>query len=106
MCDSKLICCRNFLFQDDETNESLSLVIKDLIDEEFGSYTWPSAVVLAQYLWQNRKNFCGKSFLELGCGTALPSLIALKCLQPKAVILTDKICTSRLVFYLCNLHYD
>ena len=90
-----LICDRQFWFDDNNTNKNLSVIIKESIDKEFGSYTWPSAAVLAQFLWCNRKNLNGKSFVEVGCGTGLPSIIAVKCLNPTAVILTDRICSAR-----------
>ena len=97
MTHNNLACDQNFRFSGAKEDDSLSVTIKDSIDKEFGSYTWPCAVVLAQFLWHNQQFFRGKSFLEIGCGTALPSVVALKCLNPKAVILTDKICASRYV---------
>lgn len=40
---------------------------------------WPSAEGLAWSLWQNhREALAGKKVLELGCGLALPSLLAAK----------------------------
>ncbi|MBC7533671.1 MAG: methyltransferase domain-containing protein [Oligoflexus sp.] len=40
---------------------------------------WPSAEGLAWSLWQNhRETLAGKKVLELGCGLALPSLLAAK----------------------------
>ncbi len=40
---------------------------------------WPSAEGLAWSLWQNHRNeLKGKRVLELGCGLALPSLLAAK----------------------------
>lgn len=40
---------------------------------------WPSAEGLAWSLWQNhRESLAGKKVLELGCGLALPSLLAAK----------------------------
>ena len=45
---------------------------------EFGSYTWPSAVVLAHYVWAHRARFSSPAtrVIELGAGTALPGLLA------------------------------
>ena len=42
-------------------------------------YTWPSAPVLAQYVWHNQKSFVNKNVLEIGAGTALPGIVAAKC---------------------------
>lgn len=45
----------------------------------YSFYTWPSAPVLAWYIWENRAVFAGKSVLEIGSGTALPGIVAAKC---------------------------
>nr|XP_006821981.1 PREDICTED: methyltransferase-like protein 23-like [Saccoglossus kowalevskii] len=42
-------------------------------------YVWPCAPVLAQYLYYHRHFIKGKTILELGTGTALPSVVAAKC---------------------------
>uniref|UniRef100_H2XYW1 Methyltransferase-like protein 23 n=2 Tax=Ciona intestinalis TaxID=7719 RepID=H2XYW1_CIOIN len=96
---------KTFLFSDisneDKSSESATLASQSVttieeIDAEYGSYTWPCAVVLAQYIWFHRKHiFNGKHVLELGAGTALPSILALMCTQPLSVTLTDKESYSR-----------
>ena len=45
----------------------------------YGLHTWASAAVLAQWLWRNKRSIAGKQILELGAGTALPSVVAAKC---------------------------
>ncbi|XP_061568679.1 histone-arginine methyltransferase METTL23-like [Cololabis saira] len=50
-------------------------------------YVWPSAVVLAQYLWKNRRELRGKTVLELGAGVSLPGVVAARC--GADVILSD-----------------
>ncbi|KAI3960633.1 hypothetical protein MKX01_003807 [Papaver californicum] len=41
-------------------------------------FVWPCSIVLAEYIWQQRSFFIGKSVLELGAGTSLPGLVAAK----------------------------
>ncbi|KAL4186992.1 hypothetical protein AMTRI_Chr09g16630 [Amborella trichopoda] len=55
--------------------------------EDYGMFTWPSSVVLAEYVWQQRAHFSGRTVIELGAGTALPGLVAAK--VGADVILTD-----------------
>ena len=104
--NEKLSCERQFCFSDlfleeiddvksEETNRILIVKIPETIEPDFSSYVWPSSVVLAQYIWHNQATLSGKSFLEIGCGTGLPSIVALKCVHPKYIILTDKICSAR-----------
>ncbi|KAG1676028.1 Methyltransferase-like protein 23 [Nymphon striatum] len=50
-----------------------------IMNADFGLYTWPAAVVLAQYIWYNSSKVRGKSVIEIGCGTALPGILASKC---------------------------
>ena len=50
-----------------------------LLQASYNFYTWPSAPVLAWFLWENRKDLAGKRILELGSGTALPGIVASKC---------------------------
>lgn len=56
----------------------------------YSFYTWPSAQVLAWFLWVHRQNFVGKRILEIGCGTGLPGIVASK--FGARVILSDS-CT-------------
>lgn len=37
---------------------------------------WPSALALANELWQRRKALAGKRVIELGCGLGLPAIVA------------------------------
>ena len=37
---------------------------------------WPSALGLAEVLWEQRETLKGRRVLELGCGLALPSIVA------------------------------
>jgi predicted nicotinamide N-methyase len=48
---------------------------------------WPSARALSETIWEMRELFQGKRVLELGCGLALPSIVAAK--AGARVIATD-----------------
>ncbi|ESN97417.1 hypothetical protein HELRODRAFT_85562, partial [Helobdella robusta] len=54
---------------------------------DYGSYIWLSASVLARYIIYKKAYIEGKTVLEIGCGTALPGILAAK-LGAK-VILSD-----------------
>jgi len=62
------------------SSSSPPLVVRALVPEvlnrAYGLYTWPGAPVLAQYVFHRRRAFAGRHVLELGAGTALPSLVA------------------------------
>ncbi|XP_034939336.1 methyltransferase-like protein 23 [Chelonus insularis] len=60
-------------------DESLEIYIPELLQASYSFYTWPSAPVLAWFLWEHREELVGKRVLELGSGTALPGIVASKC---------------------------
>ena len=95
----KLVVEKIFFFtkscNSENFHSTLSIKIKEIIEAEYGSYVWPSSVVLAQYIWFNKETLFKKSFMEIGSGTALPSIVACKCTNPSYVLITDKICLSR-----------
>ncbi|KAH8554265.1 putative methyltransferase-domain-containing protein [Umbelopsis sp. PMI_123] len=80
---------RQFHYQD--SDESVHVKIQELLDPSYGSYIWPSALVLAEYVWKNRLQFANRRIIELGAGTALPSLILAKYFRKKPInlIVTD-----------------
>ncbi|XP_022055708.2 methyltransferase-like protein 23 isoform X3 [Acanthochromis polyacanthus] len=84
------IAYKVFTFKDKKKKpeESLSVSIPEVLDPQYGMYVWPSAVVLAQYLWTYRDELKGKTVLELGAGVGLPGVVAASC--GAAVILSDK----------------
>lgn len=57
-------------------------------DGLFCDDTWPGSVVLSHYISQNDALVNDKIILELGAGSALPSLVCLK-LNAKTVVITD-----------------
>ncbi|XP_003399156.1 histone-arginine methyltransferase METTL23 [Bombus affinis] len=76
---------KKFLFTSRKTqdniqcNESLEIYILELLQANYSFYTWPSAPVLAWFLWEHKEELIGKRVLELGSGTALPGILASKC---------------------------
>ncbi|NXF07390.1 MET23 protein, partial [Smithornis capensis] len=58
-----------------------------VLDSQYGMYVWPSAVVLAQYVWAHRQSLPGQRVLEIGAGVSLPGVVAAKC--GARVVLSD-----------------
>ncbi|KAG7231948.1 hypothetical protein INR49_010067 [Caranx melampygus] len=83
------IAYKVFTFEDKKKSnpESLSVSIPEVLDPQYGMYVWPSAVVLAQYLWTRREELSGRTVLELGAGVSLPGVVAARC--GARVILSD-----------------
>nr|XP_033816995.1 methyltransferase-like protein 23 [Geotrypetes seraphini] len=74
--------------EDDEDERSeLVVFIPEILNSQYGTYVWPSAVVLAQYVWFHRRELTGKKVLEIGAGASLPGVVAAKC--GAEVILSD-----------------
>lgn len=67
---------KKFLFSDKE--ENIEIVIPELLQAGYSFYTWPSAHILAWFLWPRRDALQGKRILELGSGTSLPGILAAK----------------------------
>ena len=70
---------RKFVFTDASKDERLPVTVPETVEPDYSMYTWPCAPVLAQYIWYNRDRIYGKTMLEIGAGTALPSLVAKLC---------------------------
>lgn len=54
------------------------IFISEVIEDDYGLYVWPSSIVLAEYVWQQKNRFLGAQVVELGAGTALPGIVAAK----------------------------
>ncbi|KAI8581647.1 hypothetical protein K450DRAFT_230516 [Umbelopsis ramanniana AG] len=80
---------RQLHYQDQ--NDSVHVKVQELLDPSYGSYIWPSSLVLAEYVWKHRFQFANSRVVELGAGTALPSLILAKFFYQKStqLIVTD-----------------
>lgn len=75
-----------------------------MLQPGYSFYTWPSAHVLAWFLWLHRENFADKRILEIGCGTALPGILAAKlganvtlsdnCLLPSTLKHVERCCEA------------
>ncbi|XP_058454118.1 histone-arginine methyltransferase METTL23 [Malaya genurostris] len=62
-----------------ESSEKLDILIPELLLPGYSFYTWPSAQILAWFLWERRLSLLNKRILELGAGTSLPGILAAKC---------------------------
>ena len=70
---------KKFTFQDCHNNlDSVTVKIPEVMDPSYGMYIWPSAPVLAQFVWYHRDNLQEKYVIELGAGSSLPGIIAAK----------------------------
>lgn len=58
--------------------KELDVTITEVIDPQYGLFTWPSAPVLAQFIFHNQHLVTKKNVLEIGCGTALAGVVAAK----------------------------
>jgi predicted nicotinamide N-methyase len=88
MTDQKKIA-KTFEFQyfDKDKVSALKVKIYEHVSNEYGMFVWPSSLLLAQYLAETHSNITGLRVLELGCGVALPGIVAAK--FGAKVILTD-----------------
>lgn len=43
----------------------LFAVFDQNMKEEYGLFVWPSSVILAEYVWQQRSRFCGANVVEV-----------------------------------------
>lgn len=67
--------------------ECLEVFIPEQLQASYSFYTWPSAPILAWFLWEHRRDLPGQRVVEIGAGTALPGIVAAKC--GAIVTLTD-----------------
>lgn len=49
----------------EKEEEGCELFVRELIDTEYGFFTWPCAFVLGTYIWNNKELFINKSILEV-----------------------------------------
>ena len=54
--------------REEKAVESVEVVICEMADADYSSFTWPSAVVLAQFISWHRQEFSGKTVLEISSG--------------------------------------
>jgi hypothetical protein len=64
------------------------IVIQEIKGETLGSHVWPSAIKLADFLWNRPNLVAGKRCLELGAGCGLAGLCA-SYLKAESCLLTD-----------------
>jgi predicted nicotinamide N-methyase len=61
-------------------------IIERLDSDEYSIFTWPSSLLLALYLISVAKEIKGRTILELGAGTALPSILCGTLLAEKVYV--------------------
>lgn len=59
-----------------------------LASEEHGLHIWPSALLLADYIWKHKYQFREQAVIELGAGVGLAGIVA--ALVGARVTLTDR----------------
>eukprot|EP01127_Copromyxa_protea_P023991 TRINITY_DN9259_c0_g1_i1.p1 TRINITY_DN9259_c0_g1~~TRINITY_DN9259_c0_g1_i1.p1 ORF type:complete len:234 (-),score=28.58 TRINITY_DN9259_c0_g1_i1:58-759(-) len=84
--EHELLTLADFTFED--SKETITLKIQQVIEGDYGLYMWDSSKVLAEYLWQKRSQFSGCRVLELGAGTGLPGILLAA--SGANVVLTDR----------------
>eukprot|EP00656_Telonema_subtile_P057407 TRINITY_DN9433_c0_g1_i3.p1 TRINITY_DN9433_c0_g1~~TRINITY_DN9433_c0_g1_i3.p1 ORF type:complete len:220 (+),score=43.71 TRINITY_DN9433_c0_g1_i3:205-864(+) len=72
---------------DPSCGASTTVRLLEVDDANYALYTWPSAPLLAQYIWTARARFNGTTVLELGSGTGLAGMVAAR--AGARVTLTD-----------------
>mmetsp|Transcript_5456 Transcript_5456/g.8677 ORF Transcript_5456/g.8677 Transcript_5456/m.8677 type:complete len:264 (+) Transcript_5456:178-969(+) len=64
-------------FEDPSAPEhQTTITICQLPSSDFGLFVWPSALLLADYLWQQKQHLRGLRIVELGAGVSLPGILA------------------------------
>ncbi|CAG8555115.1 10345_t:CDS:2 [Paraglomus brasilianum] len=81
---------KSFSFGSKDDGNERTITINELLDPSYGCYVWPSAFVLAEYIWYKRRDFQGKAVLELGAGTSLPGLLCTSLSPTNHTVLTDR----------------
>lgn len=73
------------------TIKNSSTEVSDLIPGHYegGLKTWECSIDLCNYLIQEKKVIAGKTVLELGCGSGLPGIFAMKYLNAKCTYFID-----------------
>ncbi|KAG0262650.1 Methyltransferase-like protein 23 [Mortierella polycephala] len=89
--------CKQYRFESSHHEEALAVRVLEVLDSDFGLYVWPCSLVLAEYIFNRLDMFTGvrgnpKIILELGAGTALPSLLLAKAPHQSArfMVVTDR----------------
>ena len=88
-----LTSTRKLVFNKKNSLETCTVFVQTHLgtsENDYSTYLWPSAVVLAQFINFNRDLFENKHVLEIGAGTALPSLLVGKCTKFSSLVVTDK----------------
>ncbi|KAI9005487.1 putative methyltransferase-domain-containing protein [Phycomyces nitens] len=69
--------------------DAMTVFIQEALDPTYGCYLWPSAIVMGDYVWNQRHRFANRTVLEVGAGTSLPSLVLAKLASGPRLIISD-----------------
>jgi len=83
----EMISVVKFKYQSEDKREEIEISVQQIMEEDYALYVWPSAKVLAEYIWTHNV-WNGKRILEIGAGTCLPGLVAAAC--GASVFLSDR----------------
>jgi predicted nicotinamide N-methyase len=90
MCRVRLCLTATSLATNNKSPLRVTTWHQQVVSSEFGLFLWPSAHVLAKYLWAGREGLIrGKSVIELGAGCGLPGLLCARAGATR-VVLTDR----------------
>jgi nicotinamide N-methyltransferase len=90
----------NFVTLQSSQRDVMIVYLPDLFTESQTLFTWPCAYVLSAYLYSREQNFfVGKRIIEIGAGTAMPSLVAAMRGSSKCII-TDRMDNLELLEHL------
>lgn len=66
--------------------------LRQLKSSDYGTFVWPSAILLAEFLSHHRSLFHGKRVMELGAGIGLAGIVAAKLGATGACRCADLVC--------------
>lgn len=59
----------SFILHHDEegsdTRKEVTVQVREVISGDYGLYVWPSAIVMAEYVWQSQSKLKDKVILEV-----------------------------------------
>ena len=73
-------------------NEGADITLKEQVifqNGQEGKRVWESGITIARYVLESKERFSGKTVLDLGSGTGIGALAALKFTQASSVVMTD-----------------
>jgi len=72
----EMISVVKFKYQSEDKREEIEISVQQIMEEDYALYVWPSAKVLAEYIWTHNV-WNGKRILEVGVTLQLVLLLRL-----------------------------